>query len=91
MNNPLKISLLAAAFATVGAGAALADSPEVYQQLAAGRRLAEQSQTRTTIAVYAHGRGVGRERVMREQQPEQRVEIRNNGRGQTFSVYRPAE
>jgi len=94
MNNPLKVSILAVALTTLGAGAALADSSQMYQQIADARRAAEQqrSNTPTVRRLRPRGAAFGQERVQRESpQPERRVEIRNNGRGQTYSVYLPAE
>ena len=89
MKNITKFSLLAATFAVIGTSGAFADNQQLQNQLALERQAAERNQ-QTSVAVYAHQRGVG-QNAMQGDRPELRFELRTNGKGQTFGAYVPVK
>ncbi len=80
---------LAAGLAAVGTSAAFADDQQLQNRLAMERQAAA-SKHETTIAVYAHQRGLGQTAAHRN--PELRFEWRaNSGKSQGFGSYTSAE
>ncbi len=96
MKHLLHISVIAALI-TLAPAAALADSTEMSRQLdiglrESGRHPTELGRNSSTIGVYVHGRGIGRDlRATRESQQELRLEQRYDFHGQTTGIYWRAE
>ena len=85
-----KLSLIAATIAALGTSAAFADDQQLQNRLAMQRAQDAKNSQRTTVAVYANQRGVGRCTVQNER-AEVRFELRSNAHGQTFGAYVPAK
>jgi hypothetical protein len=89
MKSLTKFSLIVAALASIGAGAALADDPQLTNRLALEQaQNASRTERNTTVGVYTNDRGVGRNDVYAsEQAPEARFELRTNPHGQVFGLW----
>ena len=86
-----KLSLVAAAFTAIGTSAAFADDQQLQNKLALERAQNSPRTQQTTIAVYAHGRGIGRtDTSMNGERSPARFEMRS-GHGQSFGVWVPAK
>lgn len=83
-----KLSLSVAALASIGAGVALADDPQLTNRLALEQAQNASRISRTTVAVYANERGVGHNEAIANEQPaEARFELRTNPHGQIFGLW----
>ena len=87
MRSIAKLSFLAVAVTVIASAAAFADDPKLQNQLA---QLRAQSERKSSVAVYANDRGIGRgaERDMRS---KSRFELRSTAHGQTCGAYVPAK
>lgn len=89
MKTFTKFSLLAAFAALLGSGTALADDQQLQNRLALQRAQMDKNQ-RTTVAVYAGNRGVGRDyRRTSQARSATRFELRTNAHGQQFGAFVP--
>jgi hypothetical protein len=80
-----KRSLIPTAIAVITASTAFADDPQLQNRLALERARNAQA-TRTTVAVYAKDRGVGRSQSQAGK-AESRFELRYNQHGQAFGSF----
>lgn len=86
MKSITKLSITAAFIAVITTAPALADNQQHQNQLAMQREQNARAEQATTIAVYAHDRGVGQ--VVTQSTPyETRFEMRTNAQGQTYGAY----
>jgi hypothetical protein len=85
MTTSSKVSFITAAIAVIATGAALADDPQLQNRLAL-ERAQRTPASRTTVAVYANERGVGRVNSLATS-AETRFELRSNPHGQTYGVF----
>lgn len=87
MKNITKLSLIAATLAVVGTRAVFADDSQLQNRLAMERQAAERNQS-TSVAVFAHERGIG-QNAMQSNRTEMRFELRSNPHGGVYGAYVP--
>ena len=89
MKSITKLSFITATAAVIVSSAAFADDPQLQNRLAMQRaQMTQENEAKTTIGVYAQGRGVGRS-TTREMRSEARPELRSDAHGHTYRIYVP--